>query len=37
MTDLKNDTCYYLNGTAKPDIILAKISSNSEAPLNLKF
>jgi hypothetical protein len=27
--------CYYLKGTAKPEIIAAKMSSNYEVPLNL--
>lgn len=36
MTFLKKMICYSLKGTAKPEIMLARISSNSEAPLNLK-
>lgn len=36
MTLLKKTMCYYLKGTANPEIILARMSSNYEAPLNLK-
>ena len=32
---LKNITCSSLNGTANPEMILARISKSSEAPLNL--
>ena len=36
MTFLKKIICYSLKGTAKPEMILANISNNYEAPLNLK-
>jgi hypothetical protein len=36
MTFLKKVICSSLRGTAKPEIILARISNNSDAPLNLK-
>ena len=36
ITFLKKITCSSLKGTAKPEIILARMSSSSEAPLNLK-
>jgi hypothetical protein len=36
MTFLKKIMCSSLKGTANPEIILAKISNNYEAPLNLK-
>jgi hypothetical protein len=35
ITVLKKITCSSLRGTAKPEIIEAKISKSSEAPLNL--
>jgi len=35
MTFLKKVMCYSLKGTANPEMILAKISKSSEAPLNL--
>ena len=35
ITFLKKIMCYSLKGTAKPEIILARMSSNSEVPLNL--
>jgi hypothetical protein len=35
MTLLKKIMCYSLKGTAKPEIILAKISRSYDAPLNL--
>lgn len=35
MTFLKKTMCYSLKGTANPEIMLAKMSSNSDAPLNL--
>lgn len=36
MTFLKKMICSSLRGTAKPEMILAKMSKSSEAPLNLK-
>ena len=36
ITFLKKMICSSLRGTAKPEIMLAKISNSSEAPLNLK-
>lgn len=36
MTFLKKMMCSSLRGTAKPEIMLARMSRSSEAPLNLK-
>lgn len=36
ITFLKKMICSSLNGTAKPEMMLARISKSSEAPLNLK-
>jgi hypothetical protein len=36
MTFLKNVICYSLKGTANPEMMLARMSKSSEAPLNLK-
>lgn len=36
MTFLKKIMCSSLRGTANPEMILARMSKSSEAPLNLK-